>query len=165
MLEMDYNTPSTVELLQHASWNDVEHSRLILETILKSLPDTETEKIPIWHTFLESLLLLEDDIKTMRLQIVMSPFTAPGQPHSFITVLQDIRTKHPHNVYVHVRFLLHLNERIPEVYSMLFRSRKEISWLEPFIEAKLSARVGPRIIAALAKEAAAAAAEPEPKSA
>eukprot|EP00727_Mastigamoeba_balamuthi_P010386 m51a1_g5970 putative ubiquitin domain-containing protein (1649) ;mRNA; f:219026-227559 len=136
MMEMDYNRDATLRMLKHFSWNDVATTTHIVNQILLGLRNSDIEKISVWHAIIEGMIEMEDQHQELRTEMLLSPYASPRDPQGLISIMADTQQRYPAVAYLHVKFLLHLNE-IPCVREYLYRIRSEITWIGPFLQSRL----------------------------
>ena len=141
MLEMDYNSTAAIEIMVHICWEDITQSKWILDILLSEISRTYvSEKLPIFQTLLLPLLQMNDSLQNTRIIITLSPFAVNGSAKGLIALIHDVHNSSPKFAYTLVKYLMQLASSVPAVASYLEKQKKEMSWIEQFLEAKVNAQ-------------------------
>eukprot|EP01119_Soliformovum_irregulare_P016659 TRINITY_DN4860_c0_g1_i1.p1 TRINITY_DN4860_c0_g1~~TRINITY_DN4860_c0_g1_i1.p1 ORF type:complete len:2591 (-),score=801.00 TRINITY_DN4860_c0_g1_i1:32-7804(-) len=138
MLEMDYNTEAAIELICHVCWEDLKRSKYCLAMILAELSKTwHRDKLPTFKALLEPLLAIQDSLQNTRIITALSPFSAPNSnTKGILALIHDFHIQNSKFAFQLVKFVVHLAHSNEACGAYLAKQRKEMMWIEQFLEAR-----------------------------
>jgi hypothetical protein len=141
MLEMDYNTQAAVLIILHISWEDIAKTKWCLEIILSELAKNGgNEKSHIFLKLLQPVLQMQDSLQNTRVIIALSPFVNSNAPRGLLALIHELHNNNSKFSYQLIKYLMQLSNNIAAVASYLGKQKKEMMWIEQFLEAKVGAR-------------------------
>jgi ubiquitin C-terminal hydrolase len=148
LLEMDYNTPSTVIFLAHVSFEAPARSKQVCETVLQLIDRASQHKMPIYQQFVEALLCLPDSLQAMRVHWLLTPFKTSTNNSSYyggakglLGQIEEQSDRNERAAFTLTRFLLRLSVETTAVDHYLMRRISKLMKIKELIDDKLEGEV------------------------
>lgn len=149
LLEMDYNSPSTGDMCEYASWYVLDRTNYVLDHLLTKIDVKPTEnKAPVLEYLLYRLLSIDDNLRDHRVKRVMgktSVESSLGSPYSGSSMLASysggnkavkslllLAQSASHHAALYVVGYVRLLETIPACLSYVLDNPLDLLWLRKF---------------------------------
>eukprot|EP01118_Nematostelium_gracile_P019122 TRINITY_DN8740_c0_g1_i1.p1 TRINITY_DN8740_c0_g1~~TRINITY_DN8740_c0_g1_i1.p1 ORF type:complete len:333 (+),score=117.14 TRINITY_DN8740_c0_g1_i1:634-1632(+) len=147
MLEMDYDTQSEIEIVQHICWEDLKKSKFVIEIILSEFgKGFSSEKLYAFEAILRPLLGMKDSLQNTRIILALSPFSSSSFSYSYsnpkplLAHIHEIHNSSPKYAIRLIQFILNMTRENQLIWNYLGQQKKELNWLEQFLESRLNVR-------------------------
>ncbi|KAH3732634.1 ubiquitin carboxyl-terminal hydrolase 34 [Pelomyxa schiedti] len=147
-MDMEYNTKATIEMMQHLSWESIDHSRTILDVALQTVD--YTDKFPVMHLFLDSFIRIPDSLQTFRVQTLFSPFSTNQSTKGLLAFIADASKTSTAtqllSVIHNTAFVVKMRDSHPIVRAYLEQHLTELRTIETFLQEKLGSQFTPAAV-------------------
>jgi len=134
MMEMEYNTEATIQIIQHISWNCPERSKWTMLCVLEEFDKVMQHKQFALSSILSALLSIDDELKSKRVNWALSPFPiAPSKyqtnNYSSIPKTTGLLGHLKNQPKFVIQLLMHLQSTNADVKQYLRDRRSELLWM------------------------------------
>lgn len=159
LLEMDYNSPSTGDMCEYASWYVLDRTNYVLDHLLTKIDVKPTEnKAPVLEYLLYRLLSIDDNLRDHRVKRVMGKTSASStlsspystgmlssyQGNKAVKSLLLLAQSATHHAALYVVGYVRLLETIPACLSYVLDNPLDLLWLRKFWRDQFS-RLHPQV--------------------
>jgi hypothetical protein len=120
----------------HICWEDIVKSKWILEILLNGI--CKEKRFIVYQSILLRLLQLKDSFQSTRIIIALSPFNKKDAGEGILAQIHKIHFQNRKLAFQLIAFLIQIINLCPESVYYLSKVRKEIVWIEQFLEENLN---------------------------
>jgi ubiquitin C-terminal hydrolase len=140
LLEMDYNSPSTGDMLEYICWNVLARTDYVLDHLLTKIDVKPSEnKAPVLEYLLYRLLSIDDELRLHRIERVMGKKEVPsslgkysmGSTKMVKSLLLSSQSQ-PNFAMLYMVGYLRLVETLPACLDYVLKNPIDILWLRKF---------------------------------